>query len=170
MKQLLLRAAVVLAVASAALAEPQPGRAFPSFRVDDLAGTHRTERDLRGRWTVALAMTDKDIGPQLTAWRRQLGERLPPHARVLNLVALDIFGLVATSTVVGQARERTPRPMWESVWFSRDGALAEQLGLADSETPWVFVVDPDGRVALNVHAEATPAGVARVLAAVGAAP
>lgn len=60
--------------------------------------------------------------------------------------------------------------LWETIWFSRDGSFAEQLGLDESETPWVFVVDPSGRVALSLHAEASPAGAARVLAAVGAGP
>ncbi len=169
MKHRSLHAAVV-AFALAAHADPQPGRAFPSFAVDDLAGVRHTARDLQGRWTVALAMTDKDIGPNVTAWRRQIEGRVPAQTRVLNFVALDIFGLVATSTILSQARERAPRAMWETIWFSRDGAFAEQLGLADSETPWVFVIDPAGRVALSIHAEASAAGVARVLAAVGAAP
>lgn len=166
----LLVAATAVLFASVALADPQPGRAFPSFSVDDLAGTRHTERDLQGRWTVAFAMTDKDIGPNVTAWRRQVEGRVPAQTRILNFVALDIFGLVATSTIVSQARERAPRAMWPVIWFSRNGDFAEQMGLGDSETPWVFVVDPAGRVALSIHAEVSPAGVARVLAAVGAVP
>ena len=64
----------------------------------------------------------------------------------MTLIALDLFGLIPTSTVLSEARSRTPRPQWAWVWLSRDGWLAETLALEDSETPWVFVIDPAGRV------------------------
>jgi hypothetical protein len=56
------------------------------------------------------------------------------------------------------------------VWFSRDGSLAEQLGLGDSETPWVFVVDPRGRVLASVHAAFSPANLSRVISVIPRSP
>ena len=161
--------ALVLTIAPAAWAVPQPGRALPAVSVTDLSGTRHTERELTGQWTVAFAMTDKDVGPNVTAWWRQIESRMPASTRVLYFVALDLFALVPTATVLSQAREATPRSRWHTVWFSRDGSFADQLGLPESETPWVFVLDPAGRVVESIHADVDAAGVARVLSAVSAA-
>lgn len=162
--------ALCLALPAASAADPTVGAAMPAFRVDDLAGAHRTERDLAGQWTVALVMTDKDVGPELTAWWRRLETAVPPPARVYTFVAINLFPLVPTSTVLSQARDATPRARWNTVWFSRDGSFARSLGLPEDETPWVLVTDPTGRVALSLHARASDAGVQRVLATLGAAP
>ena len=167
MKAIALSALLTLAVSSTALAVPQPGRVVPSVSVNDLGGVHHTERDLTGQWTVVIAMTDKDVGPNLATWWRQIQGRVPEGTRMLSFVALDLFALVPTATVLSQARDATPRDAWHSVWFSRDGSFAQQLGLPESETPWVFVIDPSGRVVESIHANANPGGVARVLTAVG---
>lgn len=162
-----LAACLAMAVSATGWADPQPGRAFPAFAVNDLAGQRHTERDLQGRWSVVLAMTDKDAAGAVTAWHQALDGRVPGHARVLYFTALDIFPLVSTSTIVSRARARTPQNRWDVTWLSRDGAFAEQMGLPESETPWAYVVDPAGRVVLAVHAMVSPPQVERVLAAVG---
>lgn len=167
MKTPALALALCFTLASAAHAVPQPGRTLPSVSVSDLSGTHHTERDLRGRWTIAFAMTDKDVAPGLSAWFRQVEGRVPAQTQLVSFVALDLFALVPTSTILSQAREATPRASWRTVWFSRDGSFASQLGLPESETPWVFVIDPSGRVVESIHAHASAAAVARVLSAVG---
>lgn len=167
MKALALAAALVLAITPTASAVPQPGRVVPSVSVHDLSGSHHTERDLTGQWTVAIAMTDKDVGPRLAAWWHSIEGRVPQRTRMLSFVALDLFAMVPTATVLTQARNAAPRHAWPTVWFSRDGSFAEQLGLPESETPWVFVIDPSGRVVESIHADVNPDGVARVLSAVG---
>lgn len=169
MKTLARAAALVLTLAHVAFAVPLPGRVVPSVSVNDISGAHHTERDLTGQWTIAFTMTDKDVGPSLSAWWHQIENRVPARTRMLSFVALDLFALVPTATVISQAREATPRSMWHTVWLSRDGSFAEQLGLPESETPWVFVIDPTGRVVESIHADVDAAGVARVLSAVGAA-
>lgn len=156
---------LAMALSSTALAEPQPGRAMPAVSVNDLSGTHHTERDLTGQWTIAFAMTDKDCGDAVGRWFQLVRPQVPAATRMLTFVAIDLFPLVPTSTVLSQAREATPRNAWSTVWFSRDGSFAEQLGLPESETPWVFVIDPTGRVVESIHASASAAGVARVAAA-----
>ncbi|MFO0649727.1 MAG: hypothetical protein U0326_26150 [Polyangiales bacterium] len=157
--------AVALCVSSAAWAAPVVGRAFPAFAVDDIGRTAHTQRDLLGRWTVILAMTDKDIGPAITAWYRRVEPLLPVGARTLTFAALDLFPLVPTATIMSEARGTSPRCRWGEVWLSRDGSLASSLGLVEDELPWVFVVDPSGRVVESIHANLTDAGLARVRAA-----
>lgn len=156
-------AALITSLAGDALSIPEQGRAVPRFEVDDLAGTRRSERDLRGRWTVAVAISDKDAGDRMRAWWRLLDARLPPVVQRVSLISLDIFGIVPTATILGRARDETPRARWGEVWLARDGSLAEQLGLPESETPWVFVIAPDGRVSATVHGLADDDLAARVL-------
>lgn len=147
----MLAAVLVTALSATALSIPERGRAVPRFQVDDLSGTRRSEQDLHGRWTIAVAISDKDAGDRMRAWWRVLDGRIPSEVQRVSLISLDIFGIVPTSTILGRAREETPRARWGQVWLARDGSLAEQLGLPESETPWVFVIGPDGRVFNSVH-------------------
>lgn len=162
--------ALTAAIPGAAFAEPSVGARMPSFRVNDLTGSARTERDLVGGWSVVFAMTDKDVGADLTAWWRRVETAVPQGTRMYTFVALDLFPLIPTDTIVSQARDSTPRPRWNTVWLSRDGSLAQSLGLPEVEMPWVFVIDPTGRVAASIHERFTPAGLNRVLAALRPAP
>ncbi len=160
---------MALCLSLPAWASPGVGRAFPAFAVDDIGRAAHTQRDLLGRWTVILAMTDKDIGPAVTAWYRRVEPLLPVGARTLTFAALDLFPLVPTATIMSEARGTSPRCRWGEVWLSRDGSLASSLGLAEDELPWVFVVDPSGRVVESIHANMTEGGVARVGAALARA-
>lgn len=166
MRRFLLLLTLLLSIPLPGVSEPRAGAAMPTFTVDDLEGTHHTQRDLLGGYTVICAMTDKDIGDALEAWWRPIEAGIPAGTTLLSFTALDIFALVPTDTVLSQARARTPRPHWSRVWLSRDGALAQQLGLPDSELPWVFVVDPRGRVLVSIHAAFDRAGLARVIEAI----
>jgi len=157
---------VALMISLVASAEPRAGQTMPPFAVGDLEGRQRTQRDLTGSYTVVCAMADSDADEEIAAWWHPIAASVPPGTRIVTLIALDLFGLIPTSTVLSEARSRTPRPQWAWVWLSRDGSLAESLALEDSETPWVFVIDPAGRVVLNVHANYNPVDLARVVGAV----
>lgn len=170
MRRLLILFVTLLSAASSGFAEPRAGQPMPAFSVNDLEGTRHTQRDLLGSYTVICTLTDKDSGPAVEAWWRPLEIAIPAGTPMLTFTALDIFGLVPTGTILSQARERTPRPQWRQVWFSRDGSLAESLGLESDETPWVFVVDPRGRVVVSIHAAFSAAGLARVVGAIPRAP
>lgn len=162
--------AFVLALSTPGSADPVVGAHLPRFSVSDLNGTTHSERDLVGGWSVVLAMTDKDVGDDLTLWWRRLDGAIPRGTRLYTFAALNLFPLIPTATIVSQAREATPRSRWNSVWLSRDGSFARSLGLAEVETPWVFVVDPTGRVVVTVHDRVNDADFARVLGALQTAP
>lgn len=151
-------------------AAPRPGQAMPSFSVADLEGRVHTERELTGAWSVVIAISDKDSGPAVHAWFERALLGLPPSVRVVSMAALDLFPLIPTSTIVGRARADAPRHRWRTIWVSRDGSLASSLGLNEDEDPWVFVIDPSGRVTEVVHAGVDAAGIARVRRALGLAP
>ncbi|MEZ4392414.1 MAG: hypothetical protein R3A48_15100 [Polyangiales bacterium] len=158
-----------LLFAWSALASPRPGQNLPSFRVGDLEGQTHTERDLLGSWSVVIVITDKDSGPAVHAWFERALLGLPSSVRVVSMAALSLFPLIPTSTILSRARSDAPRHRWRSIWVSRDGSLATSLGLEDGEDPWVFVLDPSGRVTEVVHAPVDESGVARLRAALRAA-
>ncbi|MEZ4411062.1 MAG: hypothetical protein R3A52_31965 [Polyangiales bacterium] len=155
----------LVALGGSAHALPETGGAMPSFAVDDIAGTPHTQADLRGHWSVALVMTDKDARFPLAAWWRRLEGPVPPRARMYTFAALSMFPLLPTAMLISEARDSTPRPLWPTVWFSRDGSFRRSLGLPEEETPWVVVIRPDGRVAMTLHERVSDAGIAQVLAA-----
>lgn len=159
--------ALALSLPLVASADPRPGQAVPSFTVDDIAGATHTQRDLTGRWSVLFVMTDKDTHPHVSPWYRRVRDAAP-HARLITMAALDLFALVPTAAVVSQARENTPRHGWSNVWLSRDGSLANSLGLPESEVPWVIVVSPAGRVVEIVHSVLNDGAFARIAAAIPA--
>lgn len=148
-------------------ATPRPGQSVPTFRVDDLEGRGHSERDLQGAWSAVIVITDKDSGPAVHAWFERCLLALPPTVQVVSMAALDLFPLIPTSTIVGRARTDAPRHRWRTIWVSRDGSLAESLGLEESEDPWVFIVDPRGRVVETMHTTVNDAGIARVHRALG---
>lgn len=157
---------VTVALAATAHAIPRENQPMPRFSVDDIAGARHTERDLRGHWSVALVITDKDCAGDLRAWFHRLHPALPDPQRLLSFVAVNIFPLVPTSALLSQARDASPRSRWNTVWMSRDGSFARALGLPEEELPWVLVIDPRGHVALMFHERVSDAAVNRVLAAV----
>lgn len=161
--------ALAMSIPLVASAEPRRGASMPSFTVDDIAGATHTQRDLTGGWTVLFVMTDKDTSPHVGPWFHRV-RRVAPGARLVTMAALDLFALVPTSTIVSQARENTPRNGWGNVWLSRDGSLAQSLGLPESEVPWVIVVSPAGRVVEMVHSTINDEAFARIAAALPSPP
>jgi len=160
--------ALALTLPTMASALPPPGSPMPAFSVDDIAGNHHTERDLRGQWTVAMILTDKDVADDITAWSRRLEAVVTSPARLYRFGALNLFSLLPTAPMISRARESTPRHRWNTVWFSRDGSFASALGLPEEEMPWVVVINPEGRVALTLHERVSEQGVQRILAALPA--
>jgi hypothetical protein len=152
-----------------AWAEPRRGGPVPHFSVEDIAGATHTQRELNGQWSVLFMISDKDAGPLVAPWFHRL-HSIAPRVRLITMAALDLFPLVPTATIVSQARESTPRAGWVNVWLSRNGSLAESLGLPESEVPWVVVVAPNGRVAEVVHSVFNETVLARITAALPSPP
>jgi hypothetical protein len=108
-------------------------------------------------------MTDKDVKDDIAAWWHRLEVTVPSAARMYTFGALNLFPLIPTAALISQARSSTPRHLWPTVWFSRDGSFATSLGLPEEELPWVVVIDPAGRIALTVHERVSEQALQRVL-------
>jgi len=85
-------AALSLAMSLAATVQgvPTVGQPMPSFAIDDFAGTRHTERDLRGHWTVAMVITDKDVADDLRVWSQRLHPALADPDRLMSFLAINI--------------------------------------------------------------------------------
>lgn len=130
------------------------GSVFPTFSAIDLADVTHNSREVRGRPTFVLAITDSDAGEAMRAWGEQAKRRLPPQAARLHLVALDLAFIVPTSTFLGRARSGTMRSLWSRTWADRSDKLRRDVGLPESETPFAFALDAEGVIVAAAHCNA----------------
>lgn len=149
-----LRAAALagaLLAATAAGAMPKPGEALPDFTSRDLLDRKHDSRELTGRPTLLVVITDKDGGDEMKRWFDTAGTRVPLSVHRASILSLKLPFFVSTGTVRGKAREQVPRNFWGDTWLDKNGDMAKALGLATSKTPYAFALDAEGRVVAAVH-------------------
>jgi predicted transcriptional regulator len=141
-------AAPVALAATTAQGAPRKGDEFPAFRAENLEGSERTQTDLRGRQTFVVVVTSPAAADRMTAWIRAAQARYTDQRlRRVVFLALDLAVVVPAFLVRDKARGKVPRAYWKDTFVDAHGALAEQLGVhAGSDAPWVYVLDPLGRV------------------------
>lgn len=145
---------VALALGSrTARATPRVGQRLPAFEVDDLTGRAHHSRELAGRYTFVLVGSDTDADSAMRRWGAAADRRLPPGAGRVTVLAFNLAFFIATATARSMARARTPESTWNTTWMERHGELAATLGLPESEVPFVFVLDPSGRIVAAAHCE-----------------
>ncbi|MFO0624072.1 MAG: hypothetical protein U0325_00530 [Polyangiales bacterium] len=144
-------ACACLLLAAAARAELPLGESLPGFVVEDINGRAHGSHELRGRPTLLLAMTDGAADATMRAWGDAAAQRLTPGVRKVQIVSLDLPGVVPTEMLRAIARARAPERVWRYTWLDRDGALRGPLGLTESPLPWAFALDAGGRVVARAH-------------------
>jgi hypothetical protein len=149
-----LAVAAIASMSGVSAAEPQTGQALPAFAATDLLGRQRQSRELVGRPTLVVAITDANAGNAMQAWFDTAGTRAPAGVRRQSILALSLPFFVPSGLARGRARERVPREYWGDTWLGTNGSLRRTLGLRDSPQPYVFVLDGTGRVTASVHATA----------------
>jgi hypothetical protein len=151
-KGLLLVGALLAATVAGAV--PRPGEPLPEFSTRDLLDRPRQSRELVGRPTLLVVITDKDGGDEMQKWFDAARTRVPESVRRASILTLKLPFFVSTGTVRGKAREKVPRDFWGDTWLDKNGAMGKALGLASSRTPYAFVLDARGRVVAAVHGTA----------------
>ncbi|MCP3140195.1 hypothetical protein [Pyxidicoccus xibeiensis] len=144
----------VLLAASVVGAMPQPGEALPEFSTRDLLDQPRQSRELTGRPTLLVVITDKDGGEAMQRWFDTAGTRVPKAVHRASILSLKLPFFVSNGTVRGKVREKVPRDFWAATWLDKNGDMAKALGLATSRTPYAFALDARGRVVAAVHGDA----------------
>jgi hypothetical protein len=140
-----------LLAATAAGAMPGPGEALPDFSTRDLLDQPHQSRELVGRPTLLVVITDKDGGDEMRRWFDTASTRVPESVHRASILSLKLPFFVSAGTVRGKAREKVPRAFWRDTWLDKNGAMARALGLASSRTPYAFALDARGRVVAAVH-------------------
>lgn len=143
------------AFAPRATATPQVGARLPTFDAVDLAGHPHNSRELVGQRTLVIAATDVDADGGMRSWGAAIDRRLPAGVRRMVLLAFDLAFFIPSSTARSLARDRSPQRLWGNSWFDSTGRLRVAADLPESEVPFAFVIDADGRVVASAHCEVT---------------
>ncbi|MFP2913350.1 TlpA family protein disulfide reductase [Pyxidicoccus sp. 3LFB2] len=145
---------VALLAATTAGAVPRPGEQLPEFTTRDLLDRPHKSRELVGRPTLLVVITDKDGGDEMQKWFDTAKTRVPEAVHRASILTLKLPFFVSAGTVRGKVREKVPRVFWGDTWLDKNGAMGKALGLATSRTPYAFVLDARGRVVAAVHGTA----------------
>lgn len=149
LKALLLTGALLAATAAGAM--PRPGETLPDFTTKDLLDRKHQSRELTGRPTLLVVITDQGGGDEMKRWFDTAGTRVPMSVHRASILSLKLPFFVSTGTVRGKARQKVPRDFWGDTWLDKNGDMAKALGLATSRTPYAFALDAEGRVVAAVH-------------------
>lgn len=135
------------------LALPEIGKPFPYITAEDVTGqAHRTDEYV-GRRTLVAVITDRRGADAMKAW---FGKSAALSFGIGRL-SVPSFGLpffISTGYARSQVRAAVPSQYWHAMLFDR-GDTAKALGLAKSDTPYVYALDEQGRVIAAVHASVT---------------
>ncbi|MBZ4416915.1 peroxiredoxin [Myxococcus sp. RHSTA-1-4] len=140
-----------LLAATTAGATLRPGESLPEFSTKDLLDQPHQSRELVGRTTLLVVITDKDGGDEMRRWFDTANTRVPGSVHRASILTFKLPFFVSAGTVRGKAREKVPREFWRDTWLDKNGDMAKALGLASSRTPYAFVLDARGRVVAAVH-------------------
>lgn len=148
--------ACLLLVPTAALAIPSAGETLPSIKAPDVTEAPRDLQALLAQskeLTLVVAITDRDAGDEMRAWYEKADEMAKESNRI-SIISINVPFYVSDEYARSKARAQVP-PRWESqTLMDTDEKMAKMLGMKESKTPYVFVVNPQGKVLASVHAKA----------------
>lgn len=146
--------ACLLLVPAAALAFPGAGETLPAIHAPDVTEAPRDLQSLLAQTkelTLVVAITDRDAGDEMRAWYEKADEVAKESNRI-SIISINIPFYVSDEYARSKARAQVP-PRWESqTLMDTDQKMAKKLGMKQSKTPYVFVVNQQGTVLASVHA------------------
>ncbi|MBI2395873.1 MAG: hypothetical protein HYV09_40290 [Deltaproteobacteria bacterium] len=148
-----LAALLAAAPMGAASAAPKPAEPFPLFIARDVAGQKQSTATFRGAPTLVLAITDRGAGDAMRAWFEGAQKRAPT-VRLKGLISIDVPSFVSDDFVRARARETIPKTRWHDNLLDTHLGIAQVLSLPESDVPWAFVLDAQGRIVAAAHAKA----------------
>jgi hypothetical protein len=155
MRRLLLAATLLLPLAVPAA--PDVGSRLPEVKARDVAGNPTRLRSLLDDNTLIVAITDRDGAGAMRAWFERAHQAAPDAAEV-SIVSLDLPFFVSDGYARSKAREEVPKEQWRHSLLDKDGKLAKDLALPEGKTPFVMVVDGEGKVLARFHGAVTAPG------------
>ncbi|EPX58970.1 hypothetical protein D187_003347 [Cystobacter fuscus DSM 2262] len=128
------------------------GQELPFFVGTDLTGTQRRSSELTRQPSVVIAATSRAASGEAHSWARALIERYGNNIPLVTLIAIDLPFFISDDLARGKAREKIPHEYWEQTWLGGEGDIQRALQLEpDSEVPYVFTLDSQGRISAAVH-------------------
>lgn len=160
--------AIALLAPVLALAAPTLGERFPALQAKDVAGNPQRFTELLGKGpTLVVAITERGGSDAMRAWFDAAGSRGLSDERRISLLSLDLSFLVTDDYARSKAREEIPERFWKRSLMDKNGSMAKQLRLEKSETPWVWVVAPDGKILATAHGTPDQAEASAIWKALG---
>ena len=161
--------ALLLLIPGAATAFPPQGELFPRLKAPDVAGKQQDLYALLGEAegpTLVVMITHRGAGDRMRAWYEE-ADRRGAGADRLSLVSVKAPFIVSESYARSRAQQQVPKQWWSRTLFDASGKMSEALGLPESKTPYVAVVNPDGTVRARVHAAVDSPEAAKIWEALG---
>jgi hypothetical protein len=117
----------------------------------DLLDKPHESQEWRGRRTLLVVMTERNVGDEMRRWFDAAATRLPEDVHRASIISLGLPFYVSTGMVRSRAKEEVPREFWSDTWLDKDRKMAQVLGLATSRQPYVLALDEQGTVLASVH-------------------
>ncbi|GMU08881.1 hypothetical protein [Corallococcus caeni] len=146
--------ALGLLLAPGAFALPSRGQPLPEFSARDLTSGSHASKELKGRPTLLVVITDKDAGDKMRGWFDAADKHMEDSVHRQSIITLKLPFFVSEGSARGKAKGQVPQTYWKDTWLDKNGGMAKALGLASSDTPYVLALDAQGRVVASVHATA----------------
>ncbi|MBJ6765296.1 hypothetical protein JGU66_31410 [Myxococcaceae bacterium JPH2] len=143
---------IALALSPAVQALPSLGQHLPEFPTRDLRSQPHDSRELDGRPTLVVIITDKDAGPAMRAWFDTAQAHVPAAVHRASFISVRAPFFVSDGSARGKARKQVPPRFWTDTWMDKNGDMARRLDLPVSRTPYVLALDAEGRVTASLHA------------------
>ena len=155
-----------LLVADAAAAPP--GSRLPPFQATSLAGQTVTASQLLGQPAVLIVTPSKAAAEDTRQWANALRENLDERSiRIRDVLAIDLPFFISESDAISRAKEKIPARYHDQTWLLDQPNLENALDIpTESESAYVFVLDPKGVVVARVEGRPTPERVAEVRSAI----
>lgn len=160
----LLAAGLLAAHAAAA----PPGSRLPPFEATSLAGQTVTAAQLLGQPAVLIVTPSKAAAADTRKWAEALRENLDERSiRIRDILAIDLPFFISESDAIARAQEKIPKRYHDQTWLLDQTNLENALDIpTESESAYVFVLDPKGVVVARVEGRPTPERVAEIRSAV----
>ncbi|MBI2395592.1 MAG: hypothetical protein HYV09_38860 [Deltaproteobacteria bacterium] len=143
--------AVALAATTAAAAAPKPPEPFPLFIARDVTGQRQSTATWRGAPTLVVAITDRRASDAMRAWFQD-AEKRAPAVRLKGLISIRVPFFISDSYARARARESIPMKHWHDNLLDVHLGIAKVLSVSESDVPWAFALDAQGRVVAVAHA------------------
>lgn len=152
----------------AATARAAPDGPIPAFEATALTGETVTSAGLIGQPTILIVTPSTAAAGDTRKWAEALRKNIDPRSiRIRDVLAIDLPFFMSEADAIGRAKEKIPARYHDQTWILAEPTLEKALGIArDSESAFVFVLDPQGRIIARASGAPTKESIGQIGSAV----